>query len=173
MPSDPFIGEIMPVGFNFAPRSWTTCEGQLLPIAQNTALFSLLGTIYGGDGRTTMGLPDLRGRSIISSGNGPGLSTFRIGQKGGSETHTNTVTEMTSHSHASAVQISTATGDEDTGNGKYIASHANAFNESSSTGSVNGIALNNTGGAQPYNIRNPYVGIVYCICLQGIYPSRS
>ena len=96
---DPFIGEIMLVGFNFAPRSWASCDGQLLPISQNAALFSLLGTIYGGDGRTTFALPDLRGRTAIHTGTGPGLSSRPQGQRGGTETNTMTVAQMPSHSH--------------------------------------------------------------------------
>jgi len=97
--AEPFIGEISMFGGNFAPRNWAFCDGQLLAISQNTALFSLLGTIYGGDGRTTFALPDLRGRVPIHSGNGPGLSNYRVGQKGGTETVTLNVTQIPSHNH--------------------------------------------------------------------------
>jgi len=98
--SEPFLGEICWIGFNFAPRGWALCDGQLLSISQNDALFSLLGTTYGGDGRTTFGLPDLRGRSPIHVGQGPGLSNYQWGQKGGVETVTLTINQMPSHTHA-------------------------------------------------------------------------
>ena len=97
--SEPFIGQIQPFAFNFAPRNWALCDGQLLPISQNTALFSLIGTTYGGDGRTTFGLPDLRGRVPIHQGHGPGLSSYVIGQTGGSATNTLTQAQMPSHTH--------------------------------------------------------------------------
>ena len=96
---DPFLGQIVLFGGNFAPRGWALCEGQLLPISQYSALFSILGTIYGGDGRTTFALPDLRGRAAISSGRGPGLSDRRLGSRSGQEVHTLTTLEMPSHNH--------------------------------------------------------------------------
>ena len=97
--SEPFIGEIRIFGFNFAPRGWALCDGQLLPISQNSALFSLLGTIYGGDGRTTFALPDLRGRAALHEGTGPGLSPRQLGQRSGSETNTLTVNQLPPHTH--------------------------------------------------------------------------
>lgn len=174
MPSQPYIGEIMPVGFGFAPRSWSTCEGQLLSINSNQALFSLLGTIYGGDGRTTFGLPDLRGRSIVGDGTGPGLDFIRVGQKAGSITHTNTNATMANHSHTTSIQVSTENGEESNSNGQIVASHTDAFNEDQSSGAtLGGVNSLARGGNQSYNIRNPFLGMYYCICLFGIYPSRN
>ena len=100
--SEPFLGQIILVPYNFAPRGWAFCNGQILPIAQNTALFSLLGTTYGGNGQTTFALPDLRGRVAISSGQGPGLSNYDLGQVGGTETETLTINQMPMHAHPSA-----------------------------------------------------------------------
>lgn len=174
MPSQPYIGEIMPVGFGFAPRSWSTCEGQLLSIASNNALFSLLGTIYGGDGRTTFGLPDLRGRSIIGEGTGPGLDTIAVGARGGFITHTNTLAQLPNHNHGTAIQVNNEAGEESNSNGQFISTHSNAFNENSSSGAIlGGVSSNPAGGNQSYNIRNPFLGMYYCICLFGIYPSRN
>ncbi len=165
---EPFLGQIMPVGFNFAPRGWALCEGQLLSISANTALFSLLGTTFGGDGRTTFGLPDLRGRSIVGVGNGPGLSPISWGEKAGAENHTLTVAQMPSHSHN--ITVNSAAGEESDPTGKHIAAHTDAFAENA-TGNL--AAPSNTGGSQSFNIRNPFLGIYMCIATQGIYPSRN
>ena len=119
--SDPFIGQIMPVGFGFPPRGWALCEGQLLSISQNTALFSLLGTTYGGDGRTTFGLPDLRGRSMVSPGTGPGLPQIRWGEKGGAASHTLTAAQMPAHTHTFAPPGSSSAASTDTPTGNYPA----------------------------------------------------
>ena len=169
---DPFIGQIQAFGFNFAPQGWARCEGQLLAIAQNSALFSLLGTTYGGDGRTSFGLPDLRGRSIIGQGNGPGLSPVSWGQKSGAENLTLTVNNMPSHNHGVSVSVNTSNGEEATSTGT-LSSHTGAFNEESSGNVLGGVNQNSVGGNQSANIRNPYLGIYYCIALFGTYPSRS
>ncbi len=170
---EPFIGQIQTFGFNFAPRGWAKCEGQLLAISQNSALFSLLGTTYGGDGRTTFGLPDLRGRSIIGPGNGPGLSSISWGQRAGAENLTLSVNNMPSHNHGVTVSVNTGNGEEASSTG-ILSSHTGAFNEDPSGGAVlGGVNSTNTGGNQPTNIRNPYVGIYYCIALVGLYPSRN
>lgn len=186
---EPFIGQIMMFGGNFAPRGWAFCHGQLLPISQNTALFSILGTTYGGDGRTTFALPDLRGRAALSAGNGPGLSDVRLGQKGGAETVTLTVAEMPSHNHsANSANLKcsnpghTGPGDTDTPGptampanavGNLIYSNAPA-DTTMAEGTVSGsVTIGNTGGNQPFQIRNPYLGVNYIIALQGIFPSRS
>ena len=172
---DPFIGQIMAVGFGFAPRGWSTCEGQLLNISSFTALFSLLGTTFGGDGRTSFGLPDLRGRSIVGQGTGPGLSTIRWGERGGSETTTLVANNLPQHSHPVAVPVSGAAGEEDAANGQYIAGNSGAFNEDATSGqnlaSFN--SGNNATGNTSFNNRSPYLGMYYVIALQGIFPSRN
>lgn len=186
---DPFIGQIQPNGFNFAPRGWALCNGQLLAIASNTALFSLLGTTFGGDGRTTFALPDLRGRSIVHVGNGPGLSNISWGQRGGRETVTLTQAQMPSHSHQlipsiSKVQVATldnsSTSNESEesvlGSGGTM---PEIYREAGSgaQGTLGGVSISgstsNAGGNMGFNIRDPYLGIYVSIALQGIFPSRS
>ncbi|WGD35551.1 tail fiber protein [Olleya sp. YS] len=186
---EPFIAQIMLFGGNFAPRGWAFCHGQLLPISQNTALFSLIGTTYGGDGRTTFGLPDLRGRVPLSVGQGPGLSNITWGERGGAEQHTITINEMPTHAHdgSSLTGVSTMTCSEDDGTTEepagnvlataasgtpYVSGAANETLGSTGTVTVSG-NTGNQGGNQPMNLRTPYVGINYVIALQGIFPSRS
>lgn len=168
---EPFLGQIQAFGFNFAPRGWALCDGQLLPISQNTALFSLLGTTYGGDGKTTFQLPDLRGRSMVHIGAGPGLETISWGEKGGRIQMGLTELNMPSHSHNVAVAVNTSTGDESAPT-NMIASHNGAFSEDSN-GALGGVSQQNKGGSQSFDIRNPYLGINHSIALQGIFPSRS
>ncbi|MDX1463305.1 MAG: tail fiber protein [Marinirhabdus sp.] len=165
---EPFLGQIQAFGFNFAPRGWAKCEGQLLSISQYTALFSLLGTTFGGDGRTTFGLPDLRGRSIVGMGSGPGLDTITWGEKGGNYQHTLTQAEMPAHTHNIGVNI--AAGDESNPVGSHIAAHSAAFSEDA-TGNL--AAPSSAGGSQAFNMRNPFLGINVCIAMQGIFPSRN
>ena len=158
---------------NFAPRSWAFCEGQLLPIAQNTALFSILGTIYVGDGRTTFALPDLRGRAPISQGTGPGLPTYREGQAGGAPTHTLIVPEMPAHTHTAVVQVNTGQAGESNPQNKFLGA-ANAYAESATAGaSLGGVAVGNAGNQQAFNNMQPYLAVNYIIALYGTYPSRS
>ncbi len=157
---DPLLGEITPFGFNFAPRGWALCQGQLLPIAQNTALFSLLGTIYGGDGRTTFGLPDLRGRIPIHAGRGPGLSDRRLGDMLGTETSTLSAAQVPAHQP-------TATEVEFRGAG----TQAKGVTVGGDLGRTAATAT--VGGGQPHNNMPPYLTLNYCIALQGVYPSRS
>ncbi|MBT8258475.1 MAG: tail fiber protein [Bacteroidia bacterium] len=164
---EPFIGQIQIFGFNFAPNGWATCDGQLLAISSNTALFSLLGTIYGGDGRTTFALPGLRGRTPVHFGAGPGLSPKSIGQRSGNETSVLSMANMPAHSHNRG--ISTATGEEDSPLNNFVAMHSGAFNEDAS----NQVASSNTGSSQSFSNRDPYLVVNYCIALFGIYPSRS
>ncbi|CAM1348864.1 phage tail protein [Tenacibaculum halocynthiae] len=185
---DPFLGQIVLFGGNFAPRGWALCEGQLLPIAQNSALFSILGTIYGGDGRTTFALPDLRGRAAISSGRGPGLSDRRLGSRSGQEVHTLTTLEMPSHNHlassASKFYGQSAAGDDDTlSEGASIASgsatsseifSSTAPNTQMNTNSVITTTTTlNQGGSQAHNNMQPYLTTNYIIALQGVFPSRN
>ncbi len=170
---EPFLGQIQAFGFNFAPRGWAMCEGQLLPISQNTALFSLLGTTFGGDGRTTFGLPDLRGRSIAGMGNGPGLSSITWGERGGAENHTLTTAQMPNHNHSVKVAVNTDPGSEAASTG-ILASQAGGYAEDPTTGQVlGGVSEANVGGGQSFGIRSPYLGINVCIAMQGVFPSRS
>lgn len=170
---DYFLGEIKLVPYNFAPNGWLRCDGQLLSIAQNTALFSLLGTTYGGNGVTTFALPDLRGRVPMSDGNGPGLTPRVLGEMGGTETNTLTIAQMPAHNHT--VNANTADGDQNIPTGsipantklldkEYIAGSGNT------TMSPQMIGL--TGGNQPVNNVQPYTTLTYIIATQGIYPSH-
>ena len=168
------IGEVKMFAGNFAPRGWALCNGQLLPISQNSALFSILGTTYGGDGRTTFGLPDLRGRTPIHTGTGPGLMNRRLGQKGGSENVTITVKNLPSHSHA--IKAVAEVGDEGLPNGNLPASNSSAnrsYSTLSSNATMNKKMVENTGGNYPVNNMQPYLTVNYIIALQGIYPSRN
>lgn len=187
--SEPFVGQIQPFGFNFAPRGWAKCDGQLLAISTNTALFSLLGTTYGGDGRTTFALPDLRGRVPMSDGTGPGLSTRKIGQKSGSETVTLNVTQMPAHDHSGTgtvtgtVQANSGAGDTDNPAGNTLAtlSRTNQYstagpNTAMHDDTVTGTGIFTTsmaGGSQSHNNMQPFLVINYCIALVGLFPSRS
>ena len=169
---EPFIGQIQAFGFNFAPRGWALCDGQLLSIANFQALYSLLGTTYGGDGRTTFGLPDLRSRSIVGVGNGPGLDVITWGEKAGNYQETLTVNNMPQHNHN--VLISTAAGEESNPQNNVISNHAGAFNEDATAGAtLNTGTLSEVGGGASFNIRNPFLGMYVCIALEGVYPSRN
>ena len=160
---EPFIGQIIMFAGNFAPRGWAFCDGQLLPISQNTALFSILGTTYGGDGRTTFALPDLRGRVPMHAGHGPGLSSRRIGEKGGQESVTLTIAEMPSHTH-SALSSSTI---DPTSTGAFVKGAVNA------TGTTPSINVTNSGGNLPHNNVQPYGCVNFIIALYGAFPSRG
>ena len=179
----PFIGQIQPFGFNFAPRGWAFCNGQLEAISSNTALFSLYGTTYGGDGRTTFGLPDLRGRVMMHLGNGPGLPSYSWGQRGGQTDVTLIATQIPSHNHTGALNAGTGTATTGTADGNALA------HETRSSGDVpdiyvsgvtpniamhaGSIAVGNTGGGQSHNNMQPYLVINICCALQGVFPSRS
>lgn len=172
---DPFIGEIIMFGGNFAPRGWALCDGQLLPIAQNSALFSILGTTYGGDGRTTFALPDLRGRVAIHPGHAPGLSAYRLGEKGGRESVTLTINEMPSHNHSFELKANSQAGDSPDPTSRFFANTAAFDNEYSGTHNVlmGANQTNNTGGNRSFDIRQPFLCVNYIIALQGLFPSRS
>lgn len=165
---EPFIGMIVMFGGNFAPRSWAECNGQLLPIAQNTALFSILGTTYGGDGETTFGLPGLRGRMPIHYGNGPGLPSYPLGTKGGNDMTTLTINNMPNHNHG-GIKVSTEPGEENSPTG-VLAVHDGAFNEEG-TGNYGGFAAQ--GGGQSFTNMPPYLAINFIIALVGTFPSRN
>ena len=178
--TDEYIGELMLVGYNFCPRASAEAAGQLLAISSNTALFSLYGTIYGGDGRTTFALPDLRGRSAIGQGTGPGLPTIAQGTRGGSTSFTLNVTQMPSHNHTGEVRSENAV-QSDTGNpaGNAIARSTLTIYSNNSPPTAAGamhpgtLFINNNGGNQPVNKRSPYLGMRYCVVTQGIFPSRN
>lgn len=171
---DPFIGEVKLFAGNFAPRGWAFCDGQLLPISQNTALFSILGTIYGGDGRTTFALPDLRGRVAIGPRHGAGLSDYREGQKGGMEHVTLTVSQMPSHNHSLRADMNAGNTNSPT---NHILANTAAFDNEYSNASpntdMNSNAIGNNGGNQSHENRQPFLAINYIIAMQGIFPSRG
>jgi microcystin-dependent protein len=171
---DPFVAEIRIFPFNFAPKGWAFCDGQLLPLSQNTALFSLLGTTYGGDGKSNFALPDMQGNAPMHPGQGPGLSLHDLGETGGSDTVTLLDSEMPAHSHA------------------FMASNADSNSQGPAqsllAGGVGGISmyavpgaqaqlnpnvLAPAGGNQPHNNLQPYLTLNFCIALQGVYPPRT
>ena len=180
-----YLGELRLFGMNWCPRMWTPAEGQLIPINQNQSLYSLFGTFYGGDGRTTFALPDLRGRSSIGFGQGTGLSNYPIGQKGGSETITMTVDNLPSHTHG-ATTTATLNATADTGNtdtpGNTVVL-ANARGTDIYGTGANGAVFRNdaitanttldTSGGQPKSQRGPYLAMKWCVALQGIFPPRN
>ncbi|MCM3570956.1 phage tail protein [Neobacillus mesonae] len=169
--SEPFIGEIRLFAFNFAPVGWAMCNGQLLPIAQNTALFALIGTTYGGDGRTTFALPDLRGRVAMHlNGGNPNLSPRQQGEFGGSETHTLSVNEMPTHSHVASASQTEANTIFPTNN-IWAVTEQPAYSQSQNT-TLASSAIQPAGGNQAHNNLQPYLVLNYCIALQGIFPSR-
>lgn len=175
------IGEIRLFAGNFAPRSWAFCDGQLLAISSNTALFSIIGTIYGGDGRSTMALPDLRGRAAVGEGTGPGLSPYPLGNHGGSETTQLSVLNLPAHNHVATLHAEFALGSSkspannmlagNTASDEAIYAPYNAA-DNVAMGSES-ITVSNTGGNQPFNNVQPFLALHYIICLQGVYPSRS
>jgi len=169
---DPFIGQIIMFGGDFAPRGWALCDGRLIAISQNQALFSILGTTYGGDGRTTFGLPDLRGRVAIHPGTGPGLGTYNLGQKGGTEKVSLNPSELPAHSHA--FQVSAGVGTTHGTSNRFLASSAtdNIFADQSDA-TLNAGAIGNTGNGVGHNNIQPYITVNFIIALQGIFPSRS
>ncbi|MCR9140506.1 MAG: tail fiber protein [Alphaproteobacteria bacterium] len=174
--SEPFIGQIYLVGYNFAQRGFAFCQGQLLPIAQNSALFSLLGTTYGGDGRTTFGLPNLAGRTAIGQGNAPGLSDRRIGQTGGEESVSITTNNMPAHSHTASLHGETAPATlSDPSNALLGISqiYAESGAGPNRTMAEDAITMTDTGGGQPVDNMMPFLVLNYEIALQGIFPSRS
>lgn len=172
MSDQPFIGQIKVFGFNFAPRFHATCDGQLLPINQNQALFSLLGTTYGGNGTTTFALPDLRGRTALHFGQGPGLGNYVLGQASGEENHTLLITEMPTHNHQAVASNNNA--DQTYPPGNLCAKGGSAAGFSATGGSTMNVQeITNTGGSQPHNNMAPYTVVNYCIALTGIFPSRN
>ncbi len=203
MASEPYIGQIETFGFNFPPRGWAFCDGQLLQISQYSALFALLGTTYGGDGRTSFGLPDLRGRVALHPGTGPGLSSIRWGEKGGSETRTLITANLPSHNHAATLNATNERGNSEYPNdlvdgenpGDPQVEFRNVLASKARTKiykveppqvdatspppivtvpmSAKSITVANTGGSQQFSIRDPFLGIYHSIALVGVFPSRN
>ena len=174
--SNPFVGEMRVFGFNFPPRGWALCNGQLLPINQNQALFSLLGTTYGGNGTTTFALPNLQSRVAASFGNGPSLSPMTQGQTGGLENVTITTSTFPQHTHAVAATTSVA--NKRPPGGKYFAadnaSIADFYRAPTTPVALDSRSLSTvSGGSQAHNNMQPYTVLSYCIALQGIFPSRN
>lgn len=169
----PFLAEVRMFGGNFAPRGWALCEGQLLPISQNQALFSLLGTIYGGDGRTTFALPDLRGRGPIAPGNGPGLPSYREGQRGGNYQTILNVTQLPSHNHAMGVQVNNAEAGESDPTNNFPGAAAQYAEEGTANANLGGVSVGHTGSNSAIENMQPYLAINYIICTSGTFPSRS
>jgi microcystin-dependent protein len=174
--SSPFVAEIRIFACNFAPTGWATCDGQLLPISQNTALFSLLGTFYGGDGKSTFALPNIDGSATLNQGQGSGLSNYFLGQQGGEQFITLLQSEMPVHNHNFA--ISTENGVQGTLNGqvvlgKSIAGTLYQTNTTQNLVQMNFQALSIAGGSLPHNNMSPYLTLLYCIALQGVFPPRG
>lgn len=172
---DPFIGEIRIVGFNFAPNGWALCNGQLLPISQNTALFSILGTTYGGNGTTNFALPNLQGSAPLHAGQGNGLSPRVLGETGGEETVTVLQSQMPGHTHA--LNGSNAAGSQGPANGVWAKPDQrgiSAYNSSPGTSpAMSATALSPSGSGQPHNNLMPYLVMNFVIALTGIFPPRS
>ena len=170
MAENPFLGAIFLFAGNFAPRGYALCQGQTLSIDQNTALFSLLGTTYGGNGTTTFALPDLRGRAALSAGQAPGGSAYTLGEQGGTETVTLLTNQMPQHNHTIAANTQEQS---NVATNNYLAS-SGAYAPSATTGTtLNPAAVSEVGGNQPHNNLQPYLTLNYIIALEGIFPSRN
>ena len=173
---DPFVAEIRIFPFNFAPKGWAWCDGQILPLSQNTALFSLLGTTYGGDGKANFALPDLQGRAPMHPGQGPGLSLHDLGETGGSETVSLLESEIPSHSHA--FKASSDPADNNLPVNLMLAAGVGRGSNYYTSATSPKVNLNDTcvtpaGGDQPHNNMQPYLTFYFCIALQGVYPPRT
>lgn len=173
--ADPFLAEIVMFGSNFAPRGWALTDGQLLPISSNSALFSLLGTIYGGDGRTSFALPDLRGRSPMHPGNGAGLSPRQLGQRGGSEQFTITNSNMPSHSHSMHAETGVGNSPDPSNNMLALSVAGNTYRpyNANADKTMASQAIGHTGGGQSIFKQSPFLAVNFIIAMQGIFPSRS
>lgn len=174
------MAEIRMFGGNFAPRNWAFCNGALLPISGNSALFSIIGTIYGGDGRTTFALPDLRGRTAKQRGTGPGLTSVNLGQRGGAEQTYLQVPNLPPHHHSASINVTLQPANKAIPKDNYIAvdstgasTYSNVPPSSGDTLGSSSVTVNNTGSGIPVDHRDPYLGLNFIICLQGLYPSRS
>jgi microcystin-dependent protein len=171
--ADPFVAEIRIFPFNFAPKGWAWCNGQLLPLSQNTALFSLLGTTYGGDGKSTFALPDLEGRAPMHPGQGPGLSLHDLGETGGSETVTLLESEIPAHSHSYSVSGQVGLSNTPAAQMLAVGDGINLYAPANNLTPTAPEALAPAGGDQPHNNLQPYLTLYFCIALQGVFPPRT
>lgn len=172
--SEPFLAEVRIMGFNFAPRGWAFCDGQILPINQNQSLYSLLGTTYGGDGRTSFALPDLRGRAPMHTGSSNGGADHREGQKSGEETHTLAANEMPNHDHVLRASSADANIVQVSGNILARTAAADTYRDSSTARTPVGTGtVANVGGGQAHDNMMPWIAVNFCIALQGLFPSRN
>lgn len=173
--AEPFLGQVIMTGFNFAPRGYATCDGALQSIAQNTALFALLGTTFGGDGQVTFALPDLRGRAGTHQGQGPGLTPGTMGEAAGAQVTTLINSEMPMHNHL--LSASNVPGAMDTPNGNFLAASSSTltatYRPTSDGSTLNPQSIGLAGGNQPHNNMQPYLVINFCIATEGIFPSRN
>jgi microcystin-dependent protein len=171
--ADPFVAEIRIFPFSFAPKGWAFCDGQLLPLSQNTALFSLLGTTYGGDGKSNFALPNMQGNAPMHPGQGPGLSLHDLGETGGSETVSLLESEIPSHGHT--LRAATSLGDNPNPSTHSLARYINAYQTTVNVNLVNMAPeiLTPAGGDQPHNNMQPYLTLNFCIALQGVFPPRT
>jgi microcystin-dependent protein len=176
-----YLGFIAAFGFNYAPLYWMTCQGQTLAISSNSALFALLGNMYGGDGVTTFKLPDLQGRTLVGIGNGAGLTPIQQGEIGGSESVTLTANNLPLHNHTlgknATIAVNTVPGDESSPANNFLTANNNGFSGNFAQGQLLGPSIGGTtdptGSSQPIGTRNPFLGINYCIAVQGIFPPRN
>jgi len=178
--SSPFVAQVQIFAFNFAPKGWAFCRGQLLPISQNTALFSLLGTQYGGDGKSTFALPNFLNLGVVNAGQGAGLSQYFIGEQTGSPTETLLISEIPSHNHGFVAN--TTQGSVTTASGNQLAKAFNGAKTAGFTGNYMTTTstpqtpmaqtLGFTGGSQPHNNMQPYLALNFCIAMQGVFPAR-
>jgi microcystin-dependent protein len=164
--AEPFLSEIRIMSFGFAPKGWAMCNGQLLPINQNQALFSLLGTTYGGDGRVNFGLPNLQGNVPIHMGSG-----FTLGQKGGEQAHTISIAELPTHVHVA--NATNANGTAAVPGGAVLGAVNNAYSQPTNLTSINPATISNAGGSQAHLNMQPFLTLTFCIALQGIFPSQT
>jgi microcystin-dependent protein len=172
--ADPFVAEIRIFPFNFAPKGWAWCDGQLMPLSQNTALFSLLGTTYGGDGKSNFALPDIQGRAVMHPGQGPGLSLHDLGETGGSETVTLLESEIPAHPHGlRANTIDVGDTNVPSANAAFAQSGGGTLYQATANTQLAPEALAPAGGDQPHNNLQPYLTFYFNIALQGVYPPRT
>ena len=170
--ADPFVAEIRMFGFYFAPTGWAQCNGQLMPLSQNTALFSLLGTIYGGDGKSTFALPDLQARAVMHPGQGPGLSNHDLGEMGGSEYVTLLTPEIPVHTHSASASASDSLTRLPGDNMPAVGIGVGMYGAPNNLTSMSPSAVAPAGSSLPHNNMQPYLTVNYCIALQGVYPQR-